>query len=222
MVLDILRDIVSGRLDLKEGLCILVVMLAALLISLSAHELFHGVGALIMGDKTPRYDGRLSLNPLHHIDPVGTVCLLFFGFGWAKPVMVNPRNFKNPKWGMAITAFFGPLCNFILGFLATLGFYLIALYHPDLIYMRAFFEMLVSFNIGLMIFNLLPIPPLDGSKVLGAILPNRWYYHLMRFERYGFIVLILLINLPLFDIVLEWAWNLVFDGYLTIIEPILF
>lgn len=222
MVLDILRDVVSGKQGFTEGVCTLVVMLAALLISLSAHELCHGLGALVMGDKTPRYDGRLSLNPLHHIDPIGTVCLLFFGFGWAKPVMVNPRNFKNAKIGMAVTALFGPLCNWILGFVAMLGYGYFQIYHPELIYMVAFFKMLLSFNIGLMIFNLIPIPPLDGSKVLGAILPRKWYYQMMRFERYGFIVLIVLINLPIFDRVLDWAWNLVFSGYFSIASMILF
>ena len=221
MVFDILKDVVGGNMDLKEGLCTLVVMLAALLISLSAHELCHGLGALLMGDKTPRYDGRLSLNPLHHIDPIGTLCLLFFGFGWAKPVMVNPRNFKNAKLGMAITALFGPLSNWILGFVATLCYGYFYFNHPDLIYMVLFFELLLSFNIGLMIFNLIPIPPLDGSKILGAVLPGRWYYHLLRFERYGFIILILLINLPFFDRILDWAWNLVFSGYLSVVNIIL-
>ena len=222
MVLDILKDVVSGNMGLQEGICTLVVMLAALLISLSAHELCHGLGALLMGDKTPRYDGRLSLNPLHHIDPIGTLCLLFFRFGWAKPVQVNPNNFKSVKWGMLVTAAFGPLCNWVLGFLAMLGFGYFSLYHPQLIYMVTFFELLLSFNIGLMVFNLIPIPPLDGSKILGALLPRRWYYRLLEFERYGFIVLILLINLPFFDRVLDWAWNLVLSGYLSLANLILF
>ena len=222
MVLDILKDVVSGRMGLKEGLCTLVVMLAALLISLSAHELCHGVGALLMGDKTPRYDGRLSLNPLHHIDPIGTFCLLFFRFGWAKPVQVNPTNFKSVKWGMAVTAAFGPLCNWVLGFVSMLGLAYFSIHHPQLIYMVTFFELLLSFNIGLMVFNLIPFPPLDGSKILGAALPRRWYYRLLELERYGFIILILLINLPFFDRFLDWAWNLVLGGYLSLVNLILF
>lgn len=214
MIFDVLR----GSGTLKEKFFTLVVMLAALLISLSVHELCHGVGAWIMGDKTPRYDGRLSLNPLHHMDPIGTLCLLFFGFGWAKPVRVDARNFKNAKLGMAVTALFGPLSNWVLGLLSALGYVYCLMYHSELIYMVAFFRMLLSFNVGLMIFNLLPIPPLDGSKVLASVLPQKWYFRFMQFERYGFILLILLINLPISDVALDNAYTLVLNGYQTILN----
>ena len=138
---------------------------------------------------------RLSLNPLRHIDWLGLLMMFTMGFGWAKPVPVDPRYFKNPKKGMALTALAGPVSNFMLAFsliLLSKGIYLYADY--TLVW-DVIFNFLLStavLSIGLGLFNLLPIPPLDGSKVLGALLPDRAYFMLMRYERYGMLLLLLL------------------------------
>lgn len=191
-----------------QNLIIVLIYAFCVLLSISLHELSHGLAAYASGDNTAKYTGRLSLNPLHHMDPFGALCLFLFGFGWAKPVPVNPRNFKNPKLGMVVTALAGPLSNFILAFIAqfiaaligkltfssdsSLGYSIAIVAYMICVY-------LAQLSLGLGIFNLIPIPPLDGSKVLNAILPARLYFKYMQYERYGFIALILLINLPVFS-----------------------
>jgi len=184
----------AGPLDIAVQI---IATVAAVIICLTVHEVCHGLAAYALGDPTAKRMGRFSLNPARHIDPIGGLMLLFAGFGWAKPVQVDSRYFENPKRDMALTALAGPISNFILAFLTaglmvgTLGWTLrggilgIALF--------SFLQSLVILNIGLGVFNLLPIPPLDGSKVLGAFLPDRMYWQLMRFERYGMFILLFLI-----------------------------
>lgn len=167
----------------------------AALIALTVHEYCHGYAAYRMGDPTARNLGRLTLNPLHHIDPIGTLCMILFHFGWAKPVPINPRNFKNPKKGFALSALAGPLSNLILSFL-TVGAYLLCyallkdVRFGSELWLNAaknfllFLYVFHSLNLGYAIFNLLPIPPLDGSRLLGAVLPPKAYFGLMRYERY--------------------------------------
>ena len=156
------------------------------------HELSHAAAALALGDRTPRWQGRITLNPLAHIDYIGSLMILLFGFGWAKPVEVNMRNFKNPKAGMAVTALAGPLSNFIIAFVAAL-FYApvydacISLLPTsemlaEILYY--FFNYFILINISIGIFNLIPIPPLDGSRILSSILPDKYYYQLMRYEQF--------------------------------------
>lgn len=168
----------------------------AVLLCLTVHETCHGLAAYALGDPTARDRHRLSLNPLRHIDWLGLAMMLFAGFGWAKPVPVDPRYFKRPKQGMALTALAGPVSNLLLALLAMLLSREIYLHLP---YSRGgalAFEFLLytlaPLSIGLGLFNLLPIPPLDGSKVLGAFLPDRAYFGLMRYERYGMLLLLAL------------------------------
>ena len=146
-----------------------------------------------MGDPTPKRQGRLSLNPAKHLDPLGTVCLIFFHVGWAKPVMVNREYYKNKKWGMALVALAGPVTNFILSVVSIFifGFIIKLTYTMDSVPMALeillnFFQYLAIINLGLGIFNLIPIPPLDGSKILGAFLSDRAYDMYMKIQRYGF------------------------------------
>ena len=167
-----------------------------ILICLTIHELAHGATAYALGDDTAKRMGRLTLNPIKHIDPVGFLMLLIARFGWAKPVPVDMRKFRRPKFYMAITAIAGPLSNFLLTAL-------ILLFQVPIIRLwnggdvgRTAAELLVitaQISVFLGIFNLLPIPPLDGSKVLFAVLPDRQHYWLMRYERYGFFLLLALI-----------------------------
>lgn len=170
--------------------------LAAVLLCLTVHETCHGLAALALGDPTARSRRRLSLNPLRHIDWLGLAMMLLAGFGWAKPVPVDPRYFKRPKQGMALTALAGPVSNLLLALLALLAGRIIMGVGRSGAVWEAVFEFcvftLAPLSIGLGLFNLLPIPPLDGAKVLGAFLPDRTYFGLMRYERYGMLVLLAL------------------------------
>ena len=168
----------------------LVYTVPAVLIAISLHEFAHGWASWKLGDPTPRATGRLSLNPLRHLDPIGTLCLLVFHFGWAKPVMVDPRYYKNRKRGMVLTALAGPGMNFLISLVCTLGMGLILRLTGGYvgavvryIYYLLFYTSAISTGLGL--FNLIPVPPLDGSKVLGAVLPEDKYFGYMRYERYG-------------------------------------
>ena len=168
---------------------------AAVLLCLTVHELCHGLAALSLGDPTAKSMDRLSLNPLRHIDWLGLLMMFTVGFGWAKPVPVDPRYFKDPKKGMALTALAGPVSNFMLAFslvLISKGIYLYADYTPVWNGIYNFLHLTAVLSIGLGLFNLLPIPPLDGAKVLGGLLPDRTYFALMRYERYGMLLLLLM------------------------------
>lgn len=150
----------------------------AVILSMSVHEMAHGLVSYWMGDPTPKEQGRLTLNPFNHIDWVGVLCLMFFHFGWAKPVPVNTRYYKDPKTGMIWTAFAGPLANFLLAFIAlgiqTFSFTIGNYSSLSWLWQLCTFTSMISLGLGL--FNLLPIPPLDGSKVLLGFLPDEQYF----------------------------------------------
>ena len=173
-----------------------VLRTAAVLLCLTVHETCHGLSAYALGDPTAKSMHRLSLNPLHHIDWFGLAMMFAAGFGWAKPVPVDPRYFKKPKQGMAVTALAGPVSNFLLAVLLILISKAIYLYAPYTAVWDAVFTFCLytaaPLSIGLGLFNLLPIPPLDGSKVLGVLLPDEAYSKLMRYERYGILLLLAL------------------------------
>ena len=170
----------------------LILTAMAALIALTVHECAHGYVAYKLGDNTAMSLGRLSLNPLKHLDPFGVVCMVLFHFGWAKPVPIDPRNFKNPRKGFALTAMAGPAVNLILGFFTAFCYLLclstfkqssnVFLYNIQLNTIR-FLSYFFTVNIGLGIFNLIPVPPFDGSRILNVILPERIYFKVMRYER---------------------------------------
>lgn len=172
-----------------------VMQIAAVLICLVVHEVCHGLAAYKLGDPTAKSQHRLSLNPLRHLDIFGTLMMLVAGFGWAKPVPIDPRYFRDPKRGMAITALAGPASNFALAYVSALfvnGIYGAILVRGQgtlLVDALNFFYLLLLLNIGLGVFNLIPFPPLDGSKVVAMFLSDRAYYRWMQLERYGMIVL---------------------------------
>ena len=153
-----------------------ILRVVAVLLCLTVHETCHGLAAYVLGDPTAKSRHRLSLNPLRHIDWLGLAMMFFVGFGWAKAVPVDPRYFKKPKEGMALTALAGPVSNFLLAVIALSGSKVIYLYASYSVWMELLFNFLLytvaPLSIGLGLFNLLPIPPLDGSKVLGAVLPD--------------------------------------------------
>ena len=193
--------------------------LAALIVAFTVHELSHGLMAYMLGDKTAKNDGRLTLNPIRHIDPMGLVFLMIFSFGWAKPVMVDPRNFKYPKQDMALTAVAGPLSNFLLAFISTMIFYPLAISAGGVVALGTlgvFLQFMIVINLALGIFNLLPIPPLDGSKLFGVILPDRTYFSFIGMgSRYGMILLLILIAtnqlVPIISMLHSFAFNLLLD-----------
>lgn len=155
--------------------------------ALPLHEFAHGWVARKLGDHTAERMGRLDLNPLHHFDPFGTTMLLLTGYGWAKPVPINPVYFKNPKKGMALTALAGPVSNILLAAVLMIVYKLLYFFVPqnpvtDMLVMM--FSIMISTNISLAVFNLLPCPPLDGAKIFGAFLPDRIYWSVMQYERY--------------------------------------
>lgn len=215
----------QSSLTLGQKLTYILILAFCVLFSLSVHEFSHGVAAYAVGDKTAKYSGRLSLNPLAHLDPFGAICLFLFGFGWAKPVPVNPWNFKNKKGGMILTALAGPFSNFLLAFIAMVAYTLLGgmsfssasfgFTLASVFYELAYYMLMI--NLGLGLFNLIPIPPLDGSKVLTAILPERTYFKLMDYERYGFIILIILINTPFFNSILNLCQSAVIRFFASII-----
>lgn len=220
----------NTTLSFREKLLYGLAVAFAVLLSLSVHELSHGLAAYGLGDKTAKNSGRLSLNPIHHMDPVGALCLFLFGFGWAKPVPVNPWNFRSKKGGMVLTSLAGPISNFILAFFAQFGVVVLGRMSfasdTQFSFMVAtvgyiICQYLMFINLGLGLFNLIPVPPLDGSKVLNAILPQRWYFKIMEYERYGFLILILLINLPVFDRILMGAESAIMNFYDVIIGLII-
>ena len=177
------------------GMGTMFLRIVAILLCLVVHEVCHGLAAYRLGDPTAKRSNRLSFNPLHHLDIFGLIMMVTVGFGWAKPVPVDPRYFRKPKQGMAITALAGPLSNFFLAYIAALGANALAGVmtargeSTALVTAFSFCYMLILMNIGLGVFNLIPFPPLDGSKVVAMFLPDRLYIRWMQLERYGMVIL---------------------------------
>lgn len=203
----------------------MAVIVAASLLCITVHETCHGLAAWWMGDDTAKRMGRLSLNPLRHVDPMGLVMMALLRFGWAKAVPVNMRKFRRPKIGMALTALAGPVSNLLLMMAAILGkvFALLGYYRSDGMfwyYLILFLDHTAVLSAGLAVFNLFPIPPLDGSKVLFAVLPDGAYTKLMRVEKYGVIVLAVVLLLGLLDTPLNFLRNGLLDGVYALVTPL--
>ena len=191
-----------------------------LLIALVIHEYAHAQVADWMGDDTPRMMGRLTLNPVAHIDPVGLMMLLVARFGWAKPVMINPGNFRSWRKGEICVALAGPVSNLITGFIALvvqLIFAKLNLFTSTALPMVL--QLIVLYNVNFAIFNMLPLPPLDGSRVLMCFLPTELSYKLASIERYSFLILIALMMTPVFTYILIPLQRLIFTLFSLLLAP---
>lgn len=217
-------------------------------LALSVHECAHGYMSYRLGDPTAKNLGRLTLNPIKHIDPIGLICMIFFGFGWAKPVPVNARYYKKPRRDMAIVAAAGPISNLIMSFIGLLLVYVSYLiysltaaepveffrlwngalsnYPPEtgalsVKFMYLLFVFLLQFsilNVSLAVFNLIPIPPLDGSRIAYIFLPTKWYFGIMRYERYIMIGMFVLLWLGAFSGVLSTVSGWLLSGMDSLIR----
>ena len=215
-----------GGGDWREILLRLAVKVFIVFCILPIHEFAHAFIADKLGDHTARLQGRMTLNPLAHIDPIGGLMILLVGFGFARAVPVNMRNFKNPKGGMAVVALAGPVSNLIMATVFTFFYVLVcryAYFNLDMGIANAlkiFTSYAAVININLAVFNLLPIPPLDGSRIMNAILPDRIYFRIMQYERYIMIGLFVLMILPGTNILwsgLDYLSSAIFEGIFNLI-----
>lgn len=200
----------------------LVAGVPGLLIAMVVHEYAHALVADRMGDDTPRMMGRLTLNPLAHIDPIGAIMLLVAQFGWAKPVMINPNNFRNWRKGEICVSLAGPVSNLIAAFIALLVqilFIKLNLFTGTAL--STVLSLIMIYNINFAIFNMIPLPPLDGSRVLMCFLPTEWNYKLASVERYSFLILIGLMMTPFFSYILIPLQRLILGIFSLIVSPLL-
>ncbi|MBU5461775.1 site-2 protease family protein [Lachnoclostridium sp. MSJ-17] len=195
-----LSQLLSGNFTIQTIIAEIMAVLVIVFLILPFHEWAHAQTAYLLGDRGIKQRGRLSLNPLSHIDPVGALAMLLIGFGWAKPVPVDSRYFKNPKVGMAITALMGPVANLVAALAGLFVFHTLWCVVPAFFtnggfgsYVLAFLQFYIIVNVNLAVFNLLPIPPLDGSKIMFVFLPDKavmFFYRYQMFFMIGLIVLL--------------------------------
>lgn len=221
MLISALRALLAGQSVSGESILMqIVATLFVIFCILPLHEYAHGWMAEKLGDRTARAAGRLTLNPVASIDPFGALFLLLFGFGWAKPVPVNPWNFKNPKRDMAITALAGPVSNLLAALVGGILFFALQLFAlpsaPVAVYLgvTSFFSAYITINVSLAVFNLLPIPPLDGSRIVSAFLSDRAMNAYYRYQNIIVMVLFLLLFSGVLDRPLGIAQDAALEGIL--------
>ncbi|MCK9228282.1 MAG: site-2 protease family protein [Syntrophorhabdaceae bacterium] len=195
---------------------IFILVFPILIFSLVIHEVAHGWVAYVMGDQTAKWLGRLTLNPLKHLDPFGTIALLIFGFGWARPVPVNYLNFRDLRKGILFVSAAGVTANFIFAFVALLVSGLTDSYNSQLLHTAL--GIIAYINILLAAFNIIPIPPLDGSKILMSLLPDQYRYSLERLEPYGMFIILGLLYIGILNPVIRFFQSIIL-GIIRIFLP---
>lgn len=211
MLLDILR----GGFDPITIIAGLFASVFVVFCTMPVHECAHAFVAYKLGDGTARLSGRMTLNPMKHIDPIGALMIILVGFGYAKPVPVNPRNFKNPKAGMALTALAGPVSNLLMAAIFILLKNIVGVLPAANVLATAlylFFTYAAIINIGLAVFNLIPIPPLDGSRVLQLLIPSKYYYKFLQYERYIVLIVFALLFFGVLSRPLAYLETVIFNG----------
>ncbi|HIS04378.1 MAG TPA: site-2 protease family protein [Candidatus Fimenecus stercoravium] len=211
MLLDILR----GGFDPIALIAGLFASVFVVFCTMPVHECAHAFVANKLGDGTARLSGRMTLNPMKHIDPIGALMIILVGFGYAKPVPVNPRNFKNPKTGMALTALAGPVSNLLMAAIFILLKNIVGVLPAANVLATAlylFFTYAAIINIGLAVFNLIPIPPLDGSRVLQLLIPSKYYYKFLQYERYIVLIVFALLFFGVLSRPLAYLETVIFNG----------
>lgn len=207
-------DFFMGLMD-KRTLLVWLLRALVMLVAIPVHEAAHALVSAKLGDTTAKDRGRLTLNPMAHFDLLGALCMIFTGIGWAKPVPTYASRFKNPKAGMALTAAAGPAANLLVAFVAVLLYKILYYTLPAsaaINFLLLFLEYMASINTMLAVFNLLPVPPFDGSRIVTVFLPRHTYFKLMQYERYIFIAVFLLLFLGFLDGPLYRLNSLVWDG----------
>ena len=197
-----------------------LIIIPAVLIALTVHEMCHGYAAYLLGDDTAKSQGRLSFNPIDHIDLIGLLCMIFFGFGWAKPVPVNLANLKNRKVGMSLVALAGPLSNFVLAFVCLLIVFSMGnmgISGDVATALVSFLVTLASLSVGLGVFNLLPVPPLDGSNIIYPFMPHSFRAFMYNNGYYIQFALLILLYFGFLDTPLIFLRELVMNGMLKVL-----
>ena len=208
--------------DLGGFMMNLIAGLPGIVIAMVIHEYSHARVAYALGDFTPRLQGRLTLNPAAHVDPIGLLMLFLVHFGWAKPVQINPLNFKNPRRDDILVSLAGPASNLIVSFVALIILVLLAKFNFPLTEgLLVVFNLIIIYNINFAIFNMLPIPPLDGSHILRNLLPYEMAQAYERLERYSFIFLLIIIATPILSYVFVPLQRLIFGIFQGIVNILL-